>query len=442
MEFPFEVNTLFPSNIVKVGRDLLPECFTGTRRDREDAVIKISNVLDEIGQKSAYAQDLNVAITSAERLRNSNQIVYILTDPDGAEGKGTIVGMLKVGRKNLFLFDETGKNYEMQALCILDFYIHESKQRMGYGLVMYEHMLREENISPQHLAIDRPSLKLLKFLQKHYGLEKILPQSNNFVVFDGFFTDRPDSPNQADSQSYTQMLGAGVGQSRCSVGRINILSMDHDKDERQQQTTGRYAAYKPPSTMGKILQTSSINSVHKQREETNLQYSGANSQQNSGRFMAYNPPATMGNIMQSDVKNSFQQTIEETVMQHDAVHSKENFGRHTAYNPASTMGDFFQTGTEHSFQHNNDSDTSLNVPVTVESQNGAVASPQFCRLDSHETPPAHRDLKFYHTQLWKTQNGCEARLESNGNPVAVGSGASVWANPCTSVTKCLNGWSE
>jgi hypothetical protein len=41
------------------------------------------------------------------------------------------------------------------------------------------------------LAIDRPSEKFLGFLYKHYGLEKILPQANNFVVFEGFFINNP-----------------------------------------------------------------------------------------------------------------------------------------------------------------------------------------------------------------------------------------------------------
>jgi alpha-tubulin N-acetyltransferase 1 len=51
--------------------------------------------------------------------------------------------------------------------------------------------LQEEKTSPQYLAIDRPSEMFLGFLYKHYGLEKILPQANNFVVFEGFFIENP-----------------------------------------------------------------------------------------------------------------------------------------------------------------------------------------------------------------------------------------------------------
>jgi alpha-tubulin N-acetyltransferase 1 len=42
----------------------------------------------------------------------------------------------------------------------------------------------------QH-AIDKPSHKFLSFLQKHYKLKATVPQNNKFVVFDGFFRDKP-----------------------------------------------------------------------------------------------------------------------------------------------------------------------------------------------------------------------------------------------------------
>lgn len=48
---------------------------------------------------------------------------------------------------------------------------------------------QEEDIRPVKLAIDRPSEKFLAFLDKYYGLSKIIPQNNKFVVFQGFFDD-------------------------------------------------------------------------------------------------------------------------------------------------------------------------------------------------------------------------------------------------------------
>lgn len=54
---------------------------------------------------------------------------------------GSVVGFLKTGSKHLFMFDEMGNHYELQPKCILDFYVHESRQRMGLGNTLYQHML-------------------------------------------------------------------------------------------------------------------------------------------------------------------------------------------------------------------------------------------------------------------------------------------------------------
>jgi len=53
-----------------------------------------------------------------------------------------VVGILKVGCKKLFVYDSHGIQHEMQSLCVLDFYVHESCQRRGYGWKLFEHMLQ------------------------------------------------------------------------------------------------------------------------------------------------------------------------------------------------------------------------------------------------------------------------------------------------------------
>lgn len=53
---------------------------------------------------------------------------------------------------------------------------------------MFEKFLRAEGKAPDKLAYDRPSEKLISFLKKHYGLVKFVPQNNNFVVFDRYFS--------------------------------------------------------------------------------------------------------------------------------------------------------------------------------------------------------------------------------------------------------------
>ena len=57
---------------------------------------------------------------------------------------------------------------------------------------------QDQNIAPQHLAVDRPSHKFSSFLAKHYSLTDEIPQVNNFVIFDGFFTKRPGKHKYED----------------------------------------------------------------------------------------------------------------------------------------------------------------------------------------------------------------------------------------------------
>ena len=79
---------------------------------------------------------------------------------------------------------------------MLDFYVTERRQRTGCGKMLFEAMLRREEAQPRYLAIDRPSEKLISFLRKHYCLNTIIPQVNNYVIFSGFFKDQPAEANK------------------------------------------------------------------------------------------------------------------------------------------------------------------------------------------------------------------------------------------------------
>jgi len=106
-----------------------------------------------------------------------------LLDRFSNKGRGCVVGLLKVGRKNLFLLDRSGVQNEVYPMCVLDFYIHESRQRSGCGKILFEHMLQDLKIShPRLLAIDRPSPKLVGFMRKHYNLSDIIPQVREYHV--------------------------------------------------------------------------------------------------------------------------------------------------------------------------------------------------------------------------------------------------------------------
>lgn len=50
----------------------------------------------------------------------------------------SLLGGLKVGRKKLFIRSETGAYKELQPLCVLDFYVADSYQRMGLGKHIFE----------------------------------------------------------------------------------------------------------------------------------------------------------------------------------------------------------------------------------------------------------------------------------------------------------------
>jgi len=168
---------------------------------------KLKSIIDKLGWGSACAQGLRHCITSFEKFSYGDRLViYILRskpeprrqqnesgDDDNDEHlnepppKGTVYGFIKVGYKPLFVMDYNGNQLEVNPLCVLDFYVVEEYQRNGYGKKLYEAVLRDQNVNPSQMAIDRPSPKFKSFLRKHYGLAKTIPQINNFVIYDEFF---------------------------------------------------------------------------------------------------------------------------------------------------------------------------------------------------------------------------------------------------------------
>jgi len=192
MEFHFNINDVFHDLITKLdGQSLAKRCTPNVRI-----------ALDLIGEASQNAQKLHRPVTSATSFIGSDQTLYMLIDPKRNGGQGAILGLIKTGPKKLFLLNRKGVQHEMNLLCILDFYIHESCQRMGLGKMLFDHFLKVEDFNISQLVIDRPSTKFLAFLNKHYRLHDIIPQVNNFVVFEGFFgresqNNSPANKNQS-----------------------------------------------------------------------------------------------------------------------------------------------------------------------------------------------------------------------------------------------------
>lgn len=123
MEFSYNLNETFPgtSHILKIGHDLLPSDYNMSFNGRNFHLLqqRVSDILDTMGEASARAQGLKAPITSGSRLRmQSEHVVYILIDRSSNNGLGSVVGLLKVGKKNLFLIGNLQllkKSYSFQV---------------------------------------------------------------------------------------------------------------------------------------------------------------------------------------------------------------------------------------------------------------------------------------------------------------------------------------
>ncbi len=144
-------------------------------------ILFVKEILNSMGEASSRAQKLNTTITSAHKFFVSNHRIFIKAE------ENKVLGFIKVGSKKLFLRDRNFNYHEVNSLCVLDFYVHESTQRRGIGKQLFDFMLKFEKKIPTELAYDRPSDKLLSFLNKYFGLNNFIPQNNNYVVFDEFF---------------------------------------------------------------------------------------------------------------------------------------------------------------------------------------------------------------------------------------------------------------
>uniref|UniRef100_U5ELP6 Alpha-tubulin N-acetyltransferase n=1 Tax=Corethrella appendiculata TaxID=1370023 RepID=U5ELP6_9DIPT len=264
MEFRFNLHQLFRSKIVKINNSLLPSAFVAaSRRGALDATAQISEIINYIGQLSAAAQGLTNPVTTSQKLRNSDHSIYLLFEPN--DKNGLVVGYLKIGKKSLYVFDQNGETQNVAAPCLLDFYIHESRQRTGLGLILFQYMLDNEGIRPEELAIDRPSEKLLGFLQKHYGLYKKIPQMNNFVVYEGFFTGKQPATDingrrmHITASPNTNLFGPTFMPCEEPIRRSQSQPRQNGLSPTQvtQQQVGRYAARRPVCSMAQIIHNTS-----------------------------------------------------------------------------------------------------------------------------------------------------------------------------------------
>ncbi|CRL01006.1 CLUMA_CG014252, isoform A [Clunio marinus] len=259
MEFRFDITKIFKENISRIGNSLLPNGFIASdRRCALDTTAYVAEIINTVGQASAAAQGLNHPVTTSDRLRNSDdQVIYLMTENNGRSG--LVLGLLKIGRKSLYVFDQNGDTRHVNAPCVLDFYIHELRQRAGLGKVLFEYMLEQENFTPEELAIDRPSEKLLSFLRKHYGLSTKIPQMNNFVIFDGFFGSQKSARDlHRTSQTYVttspnSILFGPQYLNAENKRRQSHVRSNHDLPLGNNQINGRYGAPRPQCSLNQII---------------------------------------------------------------------------------------------------------------------------------------------------------------------------------------------
>ncbi|CAH0577700.1 unnamed protein product [Chrysodeixis includens] len=228
MDWIMPVNDMLEDEITKITSTMLPPKFSGDVRTVRAVQDSIAKIIDNLGEQSAAAQGLNKVITTADKLRNNPaHIIYLLKDFRGKEGKGEVIGMLKVGRKHLFLFDERDTVREVEPLCVLDFYVLRDRQRMGYGRKLYDYMLQDLEVMAWEMAIDGPSAKMEQFLSRNYAVDRLMRQNNNFAVAPNFF-DRTD-------EDISNKMG------RSPQGAAQAAAV------------GRFAAPKPASAIANVI---------------------------------------------------------------------------------------------------------------------------------------------------------------------------------------------
>ncbi|XP_015783367.1 alpha-tubulin N-acetyltransferase 1 [Tetranychus urticae] len=172
---------------------------------------ELKSWIDTLGVQSAEAQNLKEPITCHTRFiqgsfrqnspfkhkdfiyflvqynSNSNQLKNdsLNTHSNQQTLQLTANGLIRVGFRNLFL--QRGEKLVNVERCfsVLDFFV--TRQRQGWGKLLIDAVLRDQSITINNCAFDRPTPVMLSFLGKHFNLATPRKQHNRFVIYDGFF---------------------------------------------------------------------------------------------------------------------------------------------------------------------------------------------------------------------------------------------------------------
>ena len=268
-------------------------------------ILFVKEILNSMGEASSRAQQLNTIITSAHKFFISNHRIFMKAE------QNKVLGFIKVGNKKLFLRDRNYNYHEVNTLCVLDFYVHESTQRRGIGKQLFDYMLKFEKKMPTELAYDRPSDKLLSFLNKYFGLNNYIPQNNNYVVFDEFFDLISNSNNNITYDNDTNRAINRFNNYNTSKNNNNYVEDNKNYDIQNQRNkendymNERNNIGNNNMNMNYNNQNNNMNNIY--QNENNLRYNNNNQNnrnmlENNQNKNDFNPnfnrttPSNMNNI--------------------------------------------------------------------------------------------------------------------------------------------------
>jgi len=225
MEFKFHTPPAV-GEVLKINNTLTVE----GHENHVDLQNRIGMIIDEMGKLSAMAQGLKTPLTTAEKLADSDHIVYMMIEHNTTSPNFIVIGILKMGWMKMNLCDNPRARPGSMVYSLLDFYVHETRQRKGYGKRLIDYMLKDVDLNAKNLAIAKPTHKISNFMRKHYQLSKLVNQDDNMAIFEEFFHDTYNEKTSRDNTGNRTM------------------------EYERQPTFGRHGAHKHHDKMGEILQ--------------------------------------------------------------------------------------------------------------------------------------------------------------------------------------------
>ena len=135
-------------------------------------------VINSIGSLSSVQRRLKSPITNADLFFGKQNETLIIK----AKGN-TVFGFIRVGYKDIYINTLNDVLENINLLCVFDFFVHFTCQRMGYGRELFDKVLELFKVEPSMMAYDKPSQAMNNFMYKHYSLKNPIEQSNHMFIY-------------------------------------------------------------------------------------------------------------------------------------------------------------------------------------------------------------------------------------------------------------------